>query len=49
MAQGTGAVEAVVRDHHGMAPQARPVANRGAFGGRQVSQVPRGVLDSPLG
>ena len=49
MAQGTGAVEAVVRDHHGMAPQARPVTNRGAFAGRQVSQVPRGVLDAPLG
>ena len=49
MAQGTGAVEAVVRDHHGMTPQARPVTNRGAFAGRQVSQVPRGVLDAPLG
>ena len=49
MAQGAGAVEAVVRDHHGMAPQDRQAINRGAFGGRQVSQIPRGVLDVPLG
>ena len=32
----------------GMTPQARPVTNRGVFGGRQVSQVLRGVLDAEI-
>ena len=49
MAQGVGAVQAVVRDHHGVAPPADREPNRGAFRGRQVAQSPRGVLDPPLG